>query len=381
MNLNRDNMKKIMFLIAFTLVMAVCIFNMGTVLYYLNFLFVVAAPFIIGGAIAFIVNIPMKFIEQRLFYNKYIFKSKTAQKFARPVSILLAILFIIGIIAIALGIVLPDLGTTIVSVSNSITVFIPKLYTFVRKYIENEMVEEYIYKLQDLDWLSMLKETLNVFTTGAGSVISTTIGMISSVMSATFNIFIAFVFAIYILSQKETLSNQTKLTLKAFLKDKYYNKIIYVAELTNKTFTNFVSGQCLDAFILGVMFFIVLTIAGMPYQLLISVLVGITALIPVLGCYIGCIISAFLIFMISPIQCVIFLVIFVILQQIEGNLIYPKVVGGSVGLPSIWVLVAVTIGGSLWGVLGMIVFIPLFSVIYTLFKSYVQKKLGTKHNI
>ncbi len=378
MNLDKENIKKILFIISFALVFAVCIFNLNTVLYYINIVFKIIAPFLAGGAIAFVVNIPMKIIEEKLFNNKYTLKIKILNKLSRPLSLLLSLIFIFGLVSIVVGIVLPELYSTILVISRSISDFIPKLYDFAKNNINNEMIEKYIYQLQKINWLSMLTDFFNVFTSGAGSVISTTINVVGSIMSTAFNIFIAFVFCIYLLAQKENLANQTELVMKAYLNEKHYNYAIFVSALINKTFSSYITGQCLDAFILGVMFFVVLLIAGMPYPMLIGVLIGFTALIPMVGTFIGCVISVFLIFIISPAQSVIFLIIFIILQQIEENLIYPKVVGNSVGLPSIWVIVAVSVGGSLWGVLGMIICIPLFSVVYTLFKIHTRKKLELK---
>lgn len=378
MNLNRKNIQKIMFLIAFTLILAMCLFNIGTVMKYVNIFLSVLTPFFIGAAIAFVVNIPMRGIENKFFGNPKIKRFKFTQKIARPFSLLLALIFIIGIIAVVVGVVIPDLYKTIVSLSKNITDFLPKLLDFVRTYINNDAVESYIKDLQHMDWLNMLNDVMGVFTVGAGNVINTTLDVVSVFMSATYNILIAFVFCIYILLQKEYIFRIIRKILKAFASKRVYTEIIRVAKLTNNTFSSYVSGQCLDAFILGVIFFVVLMIAGMPYPLLISVLVGFTALIPIIGAFIGCIISMLLIFMVNPTLSIIFLIIFLIIQQIDGNLIYPRVVGGSVGLSPIWVLVAVIIGGNLFGIIGMILFIPLLSVIYRLFSEYVEFRISKK---
>ena len=173
---------------------------------------------------------------------------------------------------------------------------------------------------------------------------------------------------------KETLACQGKQILYALFRQSGAEKILYVCSLSNKTFSRFISGQCLDACILGIMFFIAMTIAGLPYAMLISVLIAFTALIPMVGAFIGCVIGALLILMVSPLKALIFVIMFLVLQQLEGNLVYPHVVGNSVGLPSIWVLVAITIGGNLMGVIGMILFIPLCSVLYAIFRLYVKDR-------
>ena len=208
--------------------------------------------------------------------------------------------------------------------------------------------------------------------------LSTTMNFVMNVVSKITNFFIGFVFAMYILLQIEKLRVQVEKIMYAFFPDKVNDRIQSICSLVYRIFKSFLTGQCVEAVILGSMFFIVLSVIGFPYPLLIGVLIAFTALIPILGSFIGCAISVFLIFMTSPVKALIFVAIFLVLQQIEGNLIYPKVVGNSVGLPSIWVLAAVSLGGSLMGVMGMVIFIPLVSVLYTLFKEYVYKRLDEK---
>ena len=219
---------------------------------------------------------------------------------------------------------------------------------------------------------------MSFFQNGAGSVLNSTMSAIGSIVSGMATFVIAFVFSCYVLLQKEKLSVQVKKVIYAFFSEKRAEWMLEVGSLASKAFSSFFTGQCVEALILGCMFFIVMSILNMPYTLLISVLIAFTALIPIFGAFIGCFIGAFLILMVDPMQMIIFVVTFLILQQIEGNLIYPKVVGSSVGLPSIWVLAAVTIGGSLMGVVGMLIFIPITSVVYTLFRASVYKHLRKK---
>ncbi len=194
------------------------------------------------------------------------------------------------------------------------------------------------------------------------------------VINGVMTFFIGFVFAIYILIQKETLGRQCIKVMNAFFPKKVVDKIYNVCSLSHKTFSKFITGQCLEALILGMMFFVSMTIFRLPYALLVGVLIAFTALIPMIGAFIGCAVGAFLILMVNPMQAVFFIILFLVLQQIEGNLIYPHVVGNSVGLPSMWVLFAVTVGGKLMGIVGMLVFIPLMSVLYTLFRELVNKR-------
>ena len=230
----------------------------------------------------------------------------------------------------------------------------------------------------DVDLDKLLDSVIAFFRNGAGNVLNSTVYAIGSIVNGVTTFVIAFVFACYILLQKEKLGVQVKKVMHAFLKEKWEKRCLKVCTLTSKTFSNFLTGQCLEALILGSMFFVAMSLFKMPYALLVGVLVAFTALIPIFGAFIGCVVGAFLILMVDPLQALFFVIMFLVLQQIEGNLIYPKVVGNSVGLPSIWVLAAVTIGGSLMGVVGMLIFIPLVSVVYTLFRESVYKRLEQK---
>ena len=210
---------------------------------------------------------------------------------------------------------------------------------------------------------------------------SSAMARLSGTLGNVLNLFIGLIFAIYVLAQKEKLKRQTKNLLQAYLKQPVSETVWKVGKLTSITFQKFISGQCLEACILGTMFFITMTIFKIPYALLISVLIAVTSLIPIWGAFIGCIIGCFLIAVVNPMRALGFLIMFLILQQIEGNLIYPHVVGGSIGLPSIWVLAAVTVGGKLYGIVGMIFFIPICSVLYTLLKENVRYRLRKKKNL
>ena len=213
---------------------------------------------------------------------------------------------------------------------------------------------------------------------GAGTMLNTTFSAAVSIVSGVSSFLIGFIFAIYILLQKETLSRQMKKVLEAFLPEPVVGRILDITALTERTFSNFLTGQCVEAVILGTMFFVALTLIRLPYGLLIGVLIAFTALIPIFGAFVGLAVGVFLMLMVNPMDALIFTITFFVLQQIEGNLIYPYVVGNSVGLPSIWVLVAVTVGGSMMGIVGMLIFIPLCSVLYALLRDGVNGRLGKK---
>lgn len=375
MDLNRENMKKLMFLITFAVLLFVGVQRLDVVLGAIGFLWGILFPFVLGGAIAFILNVPMAAIEKRLFSEKDKPGHKVQQKLARPVSLVLAVAFVLAVVALVVFVVVPELGATFSRLGGSIEAFFPQAQAWLETYFrDNEQVAAFIGDLK-VDWSQMLENALNLFKNGAGNMLSSTVNVAKGIVGAFATFFIGLVFSFYLLLQKEKLGEQVKKLLRALLKEKQVARILYVCTLSQRTFSGFITGQCIEALILGLLFFVVMSIVRLPYALMISVLIGFTALIPVFGAFIGCGVGAFLILVENPVQALIFVILFLVLQQLEGNLIYPHVVGGSVGLPSIWVLAAVSIGGSLMGVMGMLIFIPLVSVCYTLLREWVYKRL------
>ena len=225
------------------------------------------------------------------------------------------------------------------------------------------------------DWDKIMETGIGFLGSGAGTVLDSTITAAKSIVSSLATFFIAFVFAIYILLQKEKLGVQARKVLFAFVRKGRAEAALEVLSLTYSTFSHFLTGQCVEAVILGGMFVAAMSVLRLPYALLVGIVIAFTALIPIFGAFIGCAVGAFLIFMVDPVKALIFVVLFLVLQQIEGNFIYPHVVGNSVGLPSIWVLAAVSLGGNLMGIVGMLIFIPIVSVVYALFREVVYLKL------
>ena len=380
MELNNENMKKIRHLIVFTALIILCFWKYTIVFQAVKFVIGVVFPFILGGAIAFVFNVPMHFIENRLIQEKWKEKYKIVRKTARPVSLVLTIIFVIGIVAAVLFGVLPQLTGTIAKLGYSIQTFIPKVQEWANDWFHNNKeVMAYVNQLE-FNWDKVIEVAVDWVSNGAGNIVESGVTAAVNIVSGFATFFIAFVFACYILLQKEKLGVQAKKVLFAFIQKGRAEAAIEVCSLTYRTFSNFLTGQCMEAVILGTMFVIAMSIFKMPYAWLIGILIAFTALIPIFGAFIGCAVGTFLIFMIHPIQALWFIVLFLVLQQIEGNLIYPHVVGNSVGLPSIWVLAAVSIGGSLMGVVGMLIFIPIVSVLYALFREIVYLKLK-KNNI
>ena len=370
MNLDKETIKKIRGLIVFTAIILIGLWNYEVVLDGLGFIGRVIFPFVLGGAIAFVLNVPMHFIEEKFFGNKKMKENKWAKKFARPASFLITILFVLGIIGIVVFVVAPALGDTAMNLGRNIQAFIPQVQKWAENiFQDNKEIVKWIGSME-FKWDEMIKSGIDFFKNGAGSVLGSTFEAAKSIVSGVTTFFIAFVFSCYILLQKEKLNVQVRKVMYAFMPKDWTEILLALSSLTYKTFSNFLTGQCVEAIILGSMFFVAMTIFGMPYALLIGILISFTALIPIFGAFIG--------FMVNPMQALIFVVMFLVLQQIEGNLIYPHVVGNSVGLPSIWVLVAVSIGASLMGIVGMLIFIPIASVVYTLFRGIVHRRLKEK---
>jgi len=333
----------------------------------LNLLF----PFVLGAAIAFILNVPMKQIEVKLF-GKLKLKSNSIK---RGISLFVTVLIVVCIILVVMLVVVPELIRT----CNSLIKQIPSAYADAEQYLEslNTQWPQFrgLIDQNNINLDTMTNTAVKFLQNVAIGFLDSTFGIVGGVLSSIITFFISFTFAIYVLFQKEKLSRQAKKIMYAILPVKVVDRVIYVGKLSNTTFSGFLSGQCLEAVILGMMFFVSMTIFRMPYAWMMGVLIALTALVPIFGSLVGLIVGFLLIVIISPVQAIGFVILFFVLQQIEGNLIYPHVVGGSVGLPSIWVLFAVTIGANLMGIAGMIIFIPLCSVCYTLIRESVDKRL------
>ena len=363
MNLNKENLKKIRGLIVFTVILLIALWNYSLILDVLGQGVGIVYPFLLGGAIAFVINVPMSFFEEKLFQNQMMKNKKVAQRLARPISLIITLIVVVSVIGLVVFGVLPKLGDTFISIGKGIQSFMPKAQSWAEEiFHNNKEIKEWLDSLT-LDWDKIINEVVKFFTSGASSVLGSTFVVARRIASGITTFVIAFVFACYILLQKEKLNIQIRKVMYAYMKE---------------DLVNFLTGQCLEAVILGTMFVICMGILQMPYAMLIGVLIAFTALIPIFGAFIGCVVGAFLILTVAPMKALVFVIMFLILQQIEGNLIYPRVVGSSVGLPSIWVLAAVSIGASLMGIVGMLVFIPIVSVLYALLRGDVFEHLEKK---
>lgn len=375
-NFNKENMKKVMIIVAFGVILFWGLENLQLIGNTIGFIFKLIFPFIVGLAIAFILNVIVNVLEHKIFdklNNKNIF-----YRFKRPISITMSILLFLLIIMFLVFLVVPELVKTVSIFAQNI----PSVGENIKQWLENittnyPEISNQIKNI-NLDWDSINESIMEYAQTGLGAILNGSITFIMSTISGIVNFVVGFIFAVYILLQKETLIRQTKKLLYAYLPNKIANKIIHISKVANKTFNNFATGQLTEAFILGLLCCIGMLILGLPYAVTIGVLVGFTSLIPLVGAFIGAAVGVVLIVVSSPIKALIFVIFIIILQQIEGNLIYPKVVGNSVGLSGMWVMVAITVGGSAFGLIGMIICVPIASVIYTVMSERIKVRLRKK---
>lgn len=374
MGFDKIKLKQIRLLIVFTAVIILALMYSNVVATGIIIGVRILKPFLYGGMIAFVLNILLIIFENRLFKR---WKGKSAKVLKRPICIVLSVVSVLAIVTLVIIAVIPQLGKTASELGNSIPDFIDNIIAKLEKLsVEYPSLKQQIMQLQtlELDWKSIVPNVVNFMKNGVGSMLYSTVSVAGSIISEFINIIIGIIFALYVLMQKEKLADQGKRILTAYLPEKVSYRTLDIFSRLYYNFKNFICGQCLEAVILGMLFVISMSIFRMPYAITIGTLIAFTALIPIVGAFIGCIVGAFMILIVNPTQAFFFIILFLVLQQIEGNLIYPKVVGNSVGLPSIWVLVAVSVGGSLFGVPGMLFFIPIVSTIYSLLREDVNKR-------
>lgn len=332
--------------------------------------FSAAAPLIIGCVMAYVINILMRFYEK--WYDK-LFKVEVAIKIKRVVCLILAFLSLFGIIALIVNLVLPELINCIASFIR----LIPGALQMVIDFVGKEQILKMFPELSSgFDMSAISAEIEGVIKTvlgGVGGAVGSIMVAVSSAASVVMNVVIGLIFSLYVLLDKENLGAQTRKLIKTYL-PKAADKIFYVTDVVDDSFHSFIVGQCIEAVVLGGLCIIGMLILQFPYAVMIGVFIGFTALIPIAGAYIGAAVGAIMILTVSPLQAIQFLIFIVVLQQLEGNLIYPRVVGQSIGLPGIWVLTAITIGGGVLGIGGMLLAVPLFAAGYRLLKEDLERR-------
>lgn len=336
----------------------------------------IVSPFALGAAIAFILNVPMRVVEKALKFIQN-------EGLRRTAAIILTLVVILLVITGVVLLLVPQITETIQLLIPKLIDFVFKTEATIMEFLEvNPQLLQWVSNTTDLqsldDWAGLIKKAATMIKSSVSVIASGAFSAVGGVTNALVDLVIGLVFSLYCLARKEILARQGRRILYAFLPEKFCDETIRILRLTNSTFSNFISGQCLEAVILGCLFAISMSILKMPYIPLVSVLIAVTALIPLVGAFVGCFLGAFFILVNDPIQALIFVAMFLVLQQIEGNLIYPKVVGTSIGLPGMWVLVAVAVGGDLMGVAGMLVMIPISSVLYALLRDLTNKRVAER---
>ena len=335
----------------------------------------ILAPFIAGAVVAFILNVPMRAVEG---WFKGIKNAGLRRALAIVVTLLLVVLVLIGVFYL----LIPQIIATVESLVATLPDFINRVYNQTMAFLnDNPEVMEWLSEntdFENLDLAGLVQKAVSFITNSLTTIADKMVQLVISLSTGVFNAVLSLVFALYCLAKKETLAGQGRRLLYATLPEKAADEIVRILRMSNSTFSNFISGQCLEAVILGLLFAVCMSIFRMPYMPLVSVTIAVTALVPIVGAFVGCIVGAFFILIDSPILAFWFVIMFLVLQQIEGNLIYPRVVGSSIGLPGMWVLVAVAVGGDLMGVGGMLLMIPLASVLYALTREYATKRLAKR---
>jgi len=345
--------------------------NLQLLLDYLKGIVKLLQPLLIGLGIAFILNLPMQALERQL-------PVKIGPKQRRLISLMLMVLLMLTLILLILLTVIPEIGRTLETLLTRLPGFIENVTAW-GKELSNHFpnLGAWLSRM-NLNWDNIGNTVFTFLKNSLTNVMNSTVNLAKSIFKGVFQFFLGSIFGVYLLFQKENLARQTKKTLYAFLPESKAKHVIKLWALVNETFAKFITGQCLEAVILGLMFLITLSLFRFPHTLVIAILVTSTALIPIFGALLACVIGALLILVTSPVRAFWFVILFLTLQLIEGNLIYPRVVGRSVGLPPLWVLSAVMIGGGLMGITGMLVSVPLFAVCYVLFREAVNEKLAAK---
>lgn len=390
MDLNRFNTKKILSLVVVVVLIIAGITHLGDIVGWVKVALGVLSPFIIGGAIAFVINVPMRFFEEKVFTRFKGFKEGRFNKLKRPLAMFLSFLIVFATLTLVVSTVIPQIveavglfASNIPDYINTLTVWTKdfiKTHEWSRHIIPNEW-EAYLTndtKLQTEAEKLIDPKKIEAFFTSLTSTIGATVGFVSSFLGQVANFFIGLFFAIYILANKEELQKQMNKGLYAFFGRNQAVYTVHIGQVAYSKFHSFITGQMAEAVILGVLCFIGMSLFRFPYATMISVLIGFSNLIPIAGALIAGTIGSLLIASVDPLKGLLFLVFLVILQQFEGNIIYPRVVGGSVGLPALWTLVAITLGGTLMGLIGMLTFVPLGATIYTVFTEIVNSRLSSK---
>lgn len=381
MEINKKTMRDVFIVVSACIVLYWLLHETERVKTVYRFVAGIVSPFVTGAAIAFILNVPMRAFERLL-------KNVKNDTLRRIIAVVLTLVAVLLVLTAVFWLLIPQLAKTIThDLIPGVEKFVGRVTNFITDLVNGEVplpewfvssgtMDTVLDALKKFDWGKLAEKVIGVLQSGATRILNSAFSVVGTIASGLMNAVVAVVFALYCLFQKESLARQGRKLLYAFLPERWADRIVRVLRLTNSTFSNFLSGQCIEVCILGSLFAVAMAIFRMPYIPLVSVLIAVTAFIPIVGAFIGCAVGAFLMLLSNPLQAVGFVIMFLILQQIENNMIYPRVVGSSIGLSGMWVLVAVSVGGELFGVAGMFLMIPMASVIYTVLREITNKRLN-----
>lgn len=385
MQLDRRTTKQLLIIAAGAAAVYAALQHFGDLMGVVRRIYSLFSPFLLGGAVAFIINVPMRAVERVLFSNlpregKHVRIYDGLRRAARALSLVLTLLLLFGALYLVFSIIVPEIVNSLGMLGNSLPGFAKRVTEVVanlgRQYPTLAAQLDDALSNVRVDWQTLLSSAVKTLGGAGASILLNAVSVTSSLMGGLFRFVLALVFAIYVLLQKEKLAAQIERAMRAYLNERVVNGTLHVLRLSEHTFSRFLSGQCVEAAILGTLFFITMSIFRFPYALMISVLIAVLAFVPMFGSIIGCVTGALLILIVAPQKVLWFIILFLVVQQIEGNFIYPHIVGSSVGLSAIWVLVAVTLGGGLMGVAGMLLFIPICSVCYALLRDDIYRRTG-----
>ena len=372
-----DNIKKPILIITYAIILYFIVHNLSTFLGYINSGLKVLTPLIIGGVLAFIINLILRFIEKKLFNKIFAKKLDKVKKIRRPVCVVISYLVFAGIIFIIVKFISPKIQESVALFSAKVPFYINSVSNYFSQFAID-------YNIASDLWEKFMDNFGTIFNNASqllNSALPKIVDLTKTITTSVFDVFIGLVFSVYMLLSKEKLLLTVKKVFYAHLNKDTADHIVSIFKHANKIFRSFVGGQITEAFILGILCYIGMLIFRMPYAPLISVIMGVSSLVPVIGPIVGTIPSAILILLESPIVAVWFVVYIIVLQQVEGNVIYPRVVGSAIGISGFWVLLAVTVGGGLFGVLGILLGVPMMAVVYTLYGEFVNKKIAEKGDV
>lgn len=383
---NKKSTAKTVFIIFASILFYTILQNTKLLSGWISYVGKVLAPIFIGIALAFIINLPLNLFENRVFAAVNRKDPKGWSKVRRPLCLLISVLILLGILTLVVLLIVPEIRDTAVSIVKSLPGQIEELVQNVRDWVVRMNLPIDINEttlFEEIDWNSVSKDLLAGITNTGSTVITTTIGLTSEIVGGLFNFVIGLALSLYILGSKEKLVRQAKRLSEAVLPEHKCRRMFSILRMSADIFTKFITGQLTEAVLIGLFCYIGMTVFRMPYAVMVSALISVTALIPVFGAFVGTAFGAFMILLVSPLKAVGFVAYIIIIQQIDNNVIYPRIVGSSVGLPGIWVLCAVTVGGGLFGAVGMLLSVPVCAVLYCLVREFVvnkEKLRGIKHD-